>query len=364
VTLRVARLRRLAMPLAVLTSSGTVASCNSLDDYSSLRELDDASSHSTAGRHGATGGTGGTAAMSGGANDGGGAGGALDSGSPRAEGDASADGAPSAGGNRSGGGATNTGGPGGDASVDPGGDARRDAVPPPTPIDIVDGATLRPLPAVSTCGWHRASPSPYPTLIVDFGCPDVLSDFEFVDSGVIVAGVWQYVATGDPHLSELADAKSFPPGDGVYVLSGSKALYMPETLYNGMVSVHVWSSDDDMACVVARYQDPVNYYRLCLWYTDVSGGKLGQLVLLRVTQSQAIELGRYSFTGAGHVFPGHVIGLEFSGPSFRYFLDNTEVGTADDPGGYTYGRVGIEDILLHDAHFDDLTIVDYGIHPG
>jgi hypothetical protein len=341
---------RIAVPMSVLVAPAIAVSCGSYGDYSSLREVADGSTRRAGGNGGGQAGSGGKVS---------GSGGLLPPSSGGRAGEA---------GTRGG-----TGGSPGDSGSEAGDDgARRDASgaivgdadassesSTPPPADIMDGATLQPIPSVSSCGWHMGpATSSGETLIVDFGCSDVLNDFKYVDAGVIVPGDWQYDTTGDPNLAQLANAQSFPTRGIIAVLSGAKALYMPKILHDGKVSVRTWSTDDDSACLVMRYQDEVHYYRLCLSFAVVQ--PRGQMALIRVYNNQAIELGRYRFTSDTlHVSPGHVLGLEAVGQSFRAYLDGTRVIAADDPGGYSFGRVGVEDILLQDAHFDDFTVVTY-----
>lgn len=309
---------RIAVPIFALGASVIAASCGSYDAYSSLRVGTDAS---TVGGGGS-------------------------------------------GGNETGGGGTQSGGKGDGGAAEAGdGDASTESSTPPPPLaDIVDGGTLKPLPTVSSCGWHTDSVivdgKAKPRLIVDFGCPDVLQDFQFVDIAATVKGDWVYETGTDPNLGQQANPISYPAVGVIAVVSGSKALYMPKVIHDGLVSAHVWSTDDDdSACIAMRYQDELHYYRACLYFPSASQGLFN---LLRIAGNQVISLGTYKFPSiTGHSPPGHVIGVEAVGQSFRAYLDGTQVLEYDDPGGYSFGRVGVEDVLLRQAHFDDFTVVEY-----
>jgi hypothetical protein len=229
------------------------------------------------------------------------------------------------------------------------------------PIDIVDGATLRPTARLSTCGFQVTSNGSHPELIVDFGCPDIMQDFQFLTPEPVTSGThgdWEYVPTGDPHIVQLNNVQAFPTVSQQAVLEGTKALYMPEVFRDGKVSVRAWSTDNDLACVVARYQDDFDYYRFCLSYTD-SG--IGVWALIRITRAVVTELERGSAGDSNfHYAPGHTLGLEFIGQTIQPYINDQQVGHAvQDPEGYSFGRVGVEAIVLSDAHFDDLTIVTY-----
>lgn len=350
---RAGRFLRVLVSLAAVAHIGSSA-CSSFDDYG-LRQGNDASSPGTDGAQAGAGGaasggaaaTGGAEAGSGETGSGGVAGSAglpiVEAGvggtSPR---DSGTDGRKRDG--------------DADASIDSG-----ESVDSHIPaIDIVDGALLRPLPAVSPCGTHVGTVDGGTSLVVDFSCPTIMQDFKFLTPSIVyVLGDWQYDATGDPHLVQLADAQAFSFRGVQGTLAGTRALYMPVIVRDGFVSVHEWSIDDDAACVITRYQDEVNYYRLCLSYTRTAGHSVANVFFIRITFNQASVLGTYKFDDPGHDYPGHVIGLEAVGQSFRAFIDGTRVFVVEDPGGYTFGRVGIEDILLQPGHFDDLTIVNY-----
>jgi hypothetical protein len=157
---------------------------------------------------------------------------------------------------------------------------------------------------------------------------------------------------------EVTNAQSFPIRGVEAVLSGSKALYMPRTIHDGMVSVRTWSSDDDGACLVTRYQDEFNYYRMCLSF-DQTGLPTAHLGLRRITNTEVHVLGTSVIANVDRSPPGHVIGIEAVGQTLNLFLDGARIATYEDAGGYTYGRVGIEDMLLKDAHFDDFSVVAY-----
>ena len=334
---------RIAIPISALVAPATAASCSSYDEYS-LRQSIDASTPLAGGSGGKEAGTAGRSSGGGGLAPATGGRRPLEASTHEEAGsslpDSSIDGVGGKGGGR-------------DATVD--GDAISESLRPPPLADIVDGATLYPVPSVSSCGWRgglRAGMGL--ATVVDFGCPDAMQDFMFFDAGPVVPGVWQYVATGDPHITEVANAQSFTTRGVEAVVSGAKALYMPNTVHDGFVSVRTWSSDNDMACLIARYQDELHYYRLCLSYSN----QVRYLVLWRIMNTDAIEVGRAEGAGSGHA-SGHILGLNFVGQTFRVSLTSETIAEYEDPGGYSFGRVGIEDILLADAHFDEFTVVTY-----